>query len=158
AEGARLDRLEAGPARRAGEVDAQDAVLPAVVLLDREEDRPLAELQGQVDALGQAGADPVADHQTVDDRLDGVRLGPGGPRGLIGEVDDLAVDAGADELGAADRLEGVEVLALAAPDQGGEHQDLAARRQPEDAGDHLFGGLAADRLAARRAMRYTGPG
>ena len=86
---------------------------------------PCGQLQRQVDALGEAGADALADDQPIDHGVDVVELGLGKLRlAGAGDLDDLAVDPGAEHACPADRLKGLEVLPLAAAHQGGQDQDL----------------------------------
>src|SRR5258705_8254362 len=69
----------------------------------------------------------------------------------FGELDHLAVDAGAEAL----LVEGLELfaeLALAAADDGGVDGDALAGGEAGDALDDLFGGLSGDGAAAVGAM------
>ena len=72
----------------------------------------------------------------------------------LGDLDHLAVDAGAEAL----LVEGLELfaeLALAAADDGGEDRDALAGSERDDALDDLVGGLARDGAVAVGAVRLA---
>src|SRR4051812_4377237 len=70
AETPRLQRLQPSATSRAGQVDAQDVVFPPRGRLGRNHDHALAKLEGEVQALRQAGENALANHKPVGDRLD----------------------------------------------------------------------------------------
>src|SRR5262249_5320613 len=129
AEAAGLDRRQARPPGRAREGDTQEPLLPARgrwrprPRLDPPPPPAVGELQYQVEALGQPGPDALADDEAIDDGLDGVGLRLDQLGGRVGDLDHLAIDPGADQPGASDRLEDVEVLPLAVADQRREELD-----------------------------------
>ena len=105
--------MQARPAAGTGQVDAQHVIFPAHHSLRRDHHDPLGELEGQVDALGQARSNSLADHEPVNDRLDTMDLGLGKLGRLFGYLDNFAVHSGTDQPRAADRLEDLEVLSFA---------------------------------------------
>ncbi len=123
-----------------------------------------AELEGGLDGVGEAAggggaalAAGLFGHQAVDHDLDGVALVLVEVDGLV-EVVDLAVDAHADESGAAGVLEDAVVLALAVLNHGREQHEAVARRQLEDGVDDLLHRLALDEAAADGAVGPAGAG
>jgi hypothetical protein len=62
---------------------------------------------------------------------------------VVGEFDQRAVDAGADEAFAGETFEDVAELALLVANHGGEQDQPGARGQGEEAVDDVAGGLAA---------------
>ena len=79
--------------------------------------------------LGQAGFDARADHDAIHHRVDLMVLARRQVADLI-DVQHFAIDAHAHEAGLAHRGEDFLVLALAAADQGGHHDQFRALRQP----------------------------
>ncbi len=105
--------------------------------------------QGSVRVVGRKRLEDDA----VDHGFDGVVLALFEAHAL-GELDHLAVDAGAEAL----LVEGFELfaeLALAAADDGGVDGDAFAGGEGGDSFDDLFGGLAGDGAAAVWAMRLA---
>ena len=106
---------------------------------------------------------PSRMHQAVDDDLDGVLL-VAGQLDLVGELVDLAVDAGPGEALGGEVGEQRVVGALAAPHDRRQHLEAGALGQLEDAVDDLLGRLAGDPgavargSAARRCGRTAGGG
>ena len=116
----------------------------------------LGQAQRGLDRLGQASVDPVAQHQPVDDDLDVVHLVAlelqpwravvVGAR-HIGELDDLTVDAGADEaFGREVGHQGV-VGALAAADDRGQDLEPGPFLHRQHPIDDLLRCLADEALA-----------
>jgi hypothetical protein len=160
AEGAGFEGLKATAAIGAGEGRAEEPVGPGggVGVVEGEDDGAVAKLEGAVNAFGQAGADAFADDEAIDDGLNGVlaiaiEWGWG-----LADVEDLAIDAGADEAGATDRVERLGLGSLAGTDERSEDDDLAALGEVEGAGDDLLRRLVADREAAVGAMGLAGAG
>ena len=87
--------------------------------------------------------------EPVDDHLDGVLLLLL-QLGRLGELDRLAVDAGAAEALGLEAAEELDVLALAAADHRREHLEAGALLELEHPVDDLLRRLALDRRAARR--------
>ena len=97
---------------------------------------------------------PVAAHEPVDDDLDRVLLVAG--QALValeelGDVDDLAVDPGADVALPGEIFEQRVVVALAAAHDRGQHLEPGALGQQQDAVDDLL-----RRLALQTACRRSG--
>ena len=95
--------------------------------------------------------------QPVDDDLDGV-LDALVELQVVGQLHELAVDAGADVAALHHVGEEVLELALLAANHRGEHQKPRALRQREDAADDLLAGLGRDRPVALRAVALAEPG
>ncbi len=119
--------------------------------------QPLGEAQGNLQGVGQAGADFRLDHQPVDHHLDGVLLFLVELGGL-GQLVDLAVDAHAHETVGLQLAQLLAVFPLAAADDGGQQQQPGLFRPGEDLVDHLLDGLAGDLLAALVAVDATDAG
>ena len=102
---------------------------------------------------------PFAGHlQPVDDHLD-VVLDLPVEREVIGEVDDLAVDPGAQVAGAGQFGEEVLVFPLLAADDGGQDQEVGAGGHiVEDPGDDLLAGLGGHGPPAVRAVAQPDAG
>src|SRR3972149_8739174 len=98
------------------------------------------------DRLTTNGSRPLCD-EPVDDDLDRVVLVTVHLDAVL-EVVDRAVDADADEAGAAGVLEDGVVLAFAVGDDGGQEHEPLAGGQGEDGVDDLLHGLLLDRAAA----------
>ena len=97
---------------------------------------------------------PAAAHEPVDDDLDRVVLVAGEPRpSRVGELDDLAVDAGPGEALLGELVEQALVLALAAAHDRREHLEAGALGQLQHAVDDLLRRLAGDDPPALRAVR-----
>ena len=113
--------------------------------------QPLAELQRCLQGIGQAGPDPFADNQAIDDHLDGVLflLVQGN---LLFEFAHLAVHANADVAAAAHLFKQTGILSLAAAHQGSEHLQADPLRKGDDLIDHLLHRLPVDGAAAAGAV------
>ena len=123
--------------------------------------RAVGELQGRLQRVGQAALDAVAEHQPVDDDLDGVHLVAGqlgALGGQLGQLADLAVEADAGEALRGQVGEQGVVGALAAPHHGGQHLEPGPLGQIEDPVDDLLGRLAVDDGPVLRAVRDTDAG
>ena len=77
-------------------------------------------------------------------------------RGLL-DLDHLAIDAGPDQAGSADRLEGVGVLALATSHDGAQDNHFSTFLERQDRFDDLLGRLPADRPFASGAVGQADP-
>ena len=97
----------------------------------------LGEPQRGLERVGEAALDAGAADEPVDDHLDRVVLVPGEPAAAA-EIDELAVDPGPRVALLRQLLEHPVVLALPAPDHGGEHLEPGAFRQLEHAVDDLL--------------------
>ena len=116
------------------------------------EEAPLAELERELDAVGQAALDAVLEHEAVDDDVEVVDLGAV-ELDLVAEVDDRAVDARAHEALAPQALELELELTLAGARDGRHERELRPLRHGEHAVDDLLDRLRLDALAAVRAVR-----
>ena len=125
-----------------------------VVAVGQEVDAHLAgrELGCLLDGLHDTVEGVLADHDAVDHHLDRV-LELLLETDLAVELADLAVDAHAAKALAAQVLEELGVLALAAEHHGREHEGAAAVGVGEHLVGHLVGGLALDHAAALGAVR-----
>ena len=156
AEGARLDLRQADVALGAGELlgEHQRLALTALGRLPQHLHDALTLAQAGLHRLGHAGQLGLgADDEPVYHQLDIV------PFVLVQvQVVDfvqhpyLAVNADADESGFAGRLDNVLVLALLAPDLGGQQRDAAALFQRHDGIHYLGNGLALHRAVALGAV------
>ena len=117
----------------------------------------LGELQRGLHRVGEAALDAVAQHQAVDDDLDGVLLVAGQVE-RDGQVVDLAVDAGTAEALAGQVDEELLVGALAAAHDRGQHLEAGALGQLQDAVDDLLRRLAHQRLAGVGVVRDADAG
>ena len=109
-----------------------------------------------LDRVGQPLAQLALHHQPVDDDRD-VVLELLVERDLLVEPAQLAVDLGPGEPLAAELLELLAVLALAAPDDRRQHHEASALWQLHDLVDDLLGRLATDRPAADVAVGMPDP-
>ena len=116
------------------------------------EQASLAELERELDAVGEAPLDALLEDEAIDDDVEVVHLGAV-ELDLVAQVDDRAVDARADEALAAQALELELELALAGAGDGREERQPRALGQREDAVDDLLDRLRLDALAAARAVR-----
>ena len=119
----------------------------------------LAEAQRRLDRVGESALDAVATHETVDDHLDRVLLVAGElERGPLGELDELAVDAGPGVALFGEVVEQGRVLALAPAHDRSEHLEAGALGQVAQAVDDLLRALAGDEPAAVGAVRLADAG
>lgn len=115
------------------------------------------ELRRLLHGLGYAAERVLADHDAVDDNLDGVLV-------LLIELDltlelaDLPIHTHAAEALLLEVLEELGVLALATEHDGGEHVGAPPLPRCEDLVGHLVGGLARDGPPALRAVRHPDAG
>ena len=124
----------------------------------RRDDQAAADLERRLERIGEPLLEAGLHHQPVDQDVDRVLLLLVERRDLLREVDDLAVDARAQEALPRHLGELLPVLALLAPHVGRVEQQaraLGQRRQPVD---HLLHGLRPDLLAAGRAVRNADRG
>ena len=103
----------------------------------------LGQPQRRLERVGEPALDALALDEPVDDDLDRVLL-VAGQVGLVGELVDLAVDAGPGEALRGQVGEQRVVRALAAPHDRRQHLEAGAVGQLEDAVDDLLGRLARD--------------
>ena len=152
-------RVERERARR--ELGQRDAVLGARELLGvgvhgpvdlAHLDEAVADAQRRLDRVVQPLAQVVLDDEAVDDRRDVVLELLVERRHLVEQVG-LAVDAHAREALAAQALEHVAVLALAAAHERRVDREARALGQRQHLVDDLLRRLAGDRPAADRAVR-----
>jgi hypothetical protein len=154
----RLDRRERDAAVDAGEALAHPQGLRALALAGEiDEQAAFAELERQLDRVGEAALHALLHDDAVDDDVEVVDLGAV-EDDLVAEVDDLAVDPGADEAFPAQALD-LE-LELAAAGAGDRREDRRARAVAggEDPVDDLLHRLGLDPLAAAGAVRRTDAG
>ena len=102
---------------------------------------PLGQAQRRLQRVGEPPLDPLPLDQAVDHHLDGVDLVAGQLR-RVRQLVHLAVDASPGEALPGQLLEQALVLALAAPDDRGQHLEAGAVGQLQDAIDDLLGRLA----------------
>ena len=126
--------------------------------LGGEHDQAAGHLERGLQRVGEPLLHPLADHQPVDDDVDGVLLLLVERRRVGGEVDHRAVDPRADEALAGHLGELLLVLPLLPADVGGVDHQPRPRRQAHHPVDHLLHRLRADRLAAGRAVRHPDRG
>ena len=147
-EHARLDGRKRDAAVDAREPLAQPERLSVAGV---DEESPLAELEGELDAVGEASLEALLEHEAVDDDVEIV-----GARAieleLVAEVDHGPVDACAHEAFAAEALELELELAFACPRDGRHDRELRAFGEGRDAVDDLLDGLRLDPLSAVRAV------
>jgi len=153
----RSELLEGEAAVRAGQVLREGLqLLVALVRGDRDRGDPGCELEGGLDRVGHATADPRLRDEAVHDDLDRVLVGLREPYRLR-ELAHLAVDPRPREPLASEILEQLAVLPLPAPDDGREHLELRPLGELEDLVDDLVGRLAPDRTATVVAVRVADP-
>ena len=145
----RLDRRERDAAIDAGEPLREPERLFA---LDRDEEPTLARFQRELDALGDAAFDAFFVDDAVDDDIEVVRFAAV-ERDLVAEVDDGAVDAGADEAFPAHAFELELQLPLSRARDRREHAEASALGHRQDAVDDLLHRLRLDALATVGAVR-----
>jgi len=125
--------------------------------LGRHDQISLAELQRQLDRLGQSGPDRRLDDQPVHDHFDivphlAIQLQ------VVGQGDHVAIDACPDKALFQQVHEQIAILAFLAADQRGEYRQSGPFGQLQDSGDNLFAGLRRDRLTAFRAESLADAG
>ncbi len=122
-----------------------------------EQHQPGGEVEGSLDRVRQPALGGRLRGQPVDHHLDGV-LPLFVQLGWLGQLDRVAVDAGAAEALRLQAPEQLDELALAAPDHRREHLEAGALLELQDAVDDLLGGLALDGRPAHRAVRAARAG
>ena len=153
--------LEAEPAVGAGQVLAEgDGLLLGAVGVDHHHlGHPFGQRQRRLQRLGQPAADVVPPDQPVDHHLDGVLLVAGQVElGPVGQLDGGPVHPGPGEPLLGQVVEQGAVLALAAPDHRGQHQEPGPLVHGQDPVHDLLGALAGHRPAAVRAVGLADPG
>jgi len=120
-------------------------------------DQSLGELERGLHGIVETPAIFWAHHEPVDDHRD-VVIHPPIELGRLGDLDELAIDYGADEALLAGGLEQLAELAFATAHQRSQHLDLRAFRPGEDRVGDLSGALALDSAAAVGAVRSSRPG
>ncbi len=151
-----LDRVLVGARHLLGEPELAAGVLLGQV--DEVEDHQTAgQAERGLHRVGQPALGGLLDREPVDDDLDGVLLLLV-QLGRLGERVGLAVDARPGEALGLQLAEQVDVLALAAAHDRGQHLEAPALLQRQDAVDDLLRGLPRDRRAAGRAVRAAGAG
>ena len=148
-EHARLDRRQRDPA-----IDARKALRhpEGLFAFHRNEQASLADLERELDAVGEAALHAFLEDDAVDDDIEVVRLAAI-ELGRVADVDHRAVDAHAHEALFAYALQLELQLTLPPARDGREHAEPRAIGQREDAVDDLLDRLRFDALAAVRAMR-----
>ena len=112
-------------------------------------------LECQFDRLAQPSLDPRFDDDAIDNRVDRMCLRARQVR-RRGGVDDLAIDAGADEAGFADLLEDFAMRAFPRDHDRGQDHRLATGFQLHDAGDDRLDALLRDGLPTVGTMGLPG--
>ncbi len=143
------------------EVLGERELLVVLALLSGHDDlgHPLAEPQCRLDRVREAPLDRLLADEPVHHHLDRVLLVAGElERGALGELDDLAVDADPGVALLGQLVEQARVLALATPDDWGEHLEAGPVGQLHDAVDDLLWALASDEAPAARAVGLTDAG
>ena len=142
-------------ADRAGELVREQQFLALRLVEEGDPRDALAEAERGLEGFGQPLLEIGAHLEPVDDRLDRVlALGIELRRGV--ELDVLAVDARAHETLAAQLLDHLQVLALAAGDDRGEQGERRAFGQCQHLVDHLAHGLGREVEPVIRAARNAG--
>ncbi len=151
-EQARRDFRERRAAVRTGVVRREDLLRPVG---DGQDDQPPRDARRRLDRVREALAVLLVlaglGDEAVDDDLDRVLLLFVELRRIV-EVDELPVDAGAQEALLDHLGHLLLVFALLPGHVGGEHHELRAGRQPQRPVDHLLDGLGLDGPAAFRAV------
>ena len=151
-----VDGVVVGARHLLGELHLPTRVLGVEV--DEVEDHQTAgKTERGLDRVGQATFGRLLDREAVDHDLDRVLELLVEDRRLIEGVG-LTVDAGAAETLLLQLAEQLDVLTLAAPDDGREHLEAAALLQHEDAVDDLLRGLTLDRCTAGGTVGATRAG
>ncbi len=129
-----------------------------MALVRRHRDRrdALREPEGRLDAVGDAPADALLRHETVDHDLDRV-LEVLGEADRLGELPDLTVDPCPREPLARQVPEQLLVLPLPAADHRGQDLEPGALGELQDLIHDLVGRLPPDRAAAVVAVRVADP-
>ena len=118
------------------------------------DDDTFGQPQRGLDRISKPLSDAVADHQTIHHDLDGV-LFLLGELDVVGQLAPLTVDQRAGIAVAAQQLQKIGELPLAAAYNGRENLESRAFRVLQQRVHHLLRGLRADQLAAFGAMRYA---
>ena len=123
----------------------------ALSFLHGHDERSFAERQRLFHRFGQSRPDFGLALEPVDHDFD-VVLDAAIEFHIVGQTDDTAIDAGADEAAFEHVFEEVLVFAFLAADYRRQHEETAALLHCQNAGDDLFAGLGGDWAAALRAM------
>ena len=138
--------------------EAHLAVLVVLGEVDEvEHDEPAGQGQRGLDGVGEPALGGLLDREPVDDDLDGVLELLVQRRRLVQRVG-LTVHAHPGEALGLELAEELDVLALAAADDRGEHLEAAPLLQGQDTVDDLLRRLPLDLGAARRAVWPAGTG
>ena len=138
-EQARLQFIDAVAALRAGETSGKtDILVIAVHVTDR--CQAVGQAEGGFKGFRQADAQVLAHLEAVDHHFDAMLLLFVQHRGIV-EVDDDAVDPGADEAAGPQFLEYVQVFALAIAHHRRQQHESGVLRQGQDRVHHLADGL-----------------
>ena len=147
-------------------LDGDAAVLAGVVLGEHQvlllpqkvdDDQSPGKGAGSFHAVGEALLDVRPDDEAVHDDLN-VVLDVFFQLDLLVQLIEIAVYTGPDVAGALGGLKDLGVLALLAPDDGGQDLDAGALGQGEDLVDDLVDGLLADLFSALGAVGRARPG
>ncbi len=144
-----LDRGERDAAIDAGEALAHPERL-VVPRLD--EEPPFAELERELDALGEPPLEAVLQDEAIDDHVEVVNA-RAIELDLVSQIHHRAVDAGADEALAPEAFELQFQFALSRAGHRRKHAEARSFRHREEAVDDLLDRLRFDSLAAMGTMR-----
>ena len=128
-----------------------------VLRADEKLDEPRIPPQRGLDGIHQPRLHTLADDETIDDDLDGVRLAARGLQIFL-EFDDLAVDSHAHETLTAELFQQAAPVAFLLLHHGREHGDSCAFRQSEHAIADLSRRALHQHLARLGIVRLTGDG
>ena len=151
-----VDRVVVGARHLLGELQLAAGVL-GVEVDEVEHHQPAGEVERGLDGVGEPALGGRLDREPVDDHLDGVlALLVEGGRAVEGVG--LAVDPGPREALRLELPEQLDVLALAAADDRGQHLEPGPLVESQDPVDDLLGRLPLDGRPAGRAVRPAGAG
>ena len=123
----------------------------------RDNERSLAQLEGEVNRLAQPSADRWAVHQAIDHHFNIVPHLPI-EREIVGQLHDLAIDPRADETLFQQILEQIAKLTFLATYHRGEHHEGYLGGQRLNPGDNLLARLRRDRPRTLGAMSLSDAG
>ena len=151
-----VDRVVVGAGHPLGEPLLAGGVL-GLEVDEVEHHQPAGEVERGLHRVGEPALGGRLDRQPVDDHLDGVlALLVEGGRAVEGVG--LAVDPGPREALRLQLPEQLDVLALAAADDRGQHLEPGPLVERQDPVDDLLGRLPLDRRPAGRTVRSAGAG